>query len=116
MAYSPLKARYDDIGGEGQVPVFPGGDERSDFHDKPSPRRKTNIGIFRILAFSVATLLMLVTLRVGVTRTGPFKLRLPGCFYGNRRPISHVGSNGTGLPSHYTLPSGDKIPSVALGT
>lgn len=28
----------------------------------------------------------------------------------------HRHRNLTALPSHYTLPSGDKIPSVALGT
>jgi len=28
----------------------------------------------------------------------------------------HHNANLTGLPTHYTLPSGDKIPSVALGT
>lgn len=27
-----------------------------------------------------------------------------------------MSSTKNGLPSHYTLPSGDKIPSVALGT
>jgi hypothetical protein len=38
-----------------------------------------------------------------------------GRLFGSSAPMRNA-SAGAALPSHYTLPSGDKIPAVALGT
>ena len=62
-----------------------------------------------ILGISAMVYLALTALR----NTGfpAFKRILAApCRGGNR-----TFGTGQGLPSHYTLPSGDKIPSVALG-
>ncbi|KAK0460029.1 NADP-dependent oxidoreductase domain-containing protein [Desarmillaria tabescens] len=54
--------------------------------------------------------LVFFTLGIGLHRTGFTRSLL-----GAGRCSKYTPSTGEGLPTHYTLPSGDKIPSVALG-
>ncbi|SJL07117.1 related to aldo/keto reductase family proteins [Armillaria ostoyae] len=55
-------------------------------------------------------LLVFFTLGIGLHST-----RFTHSFLGTGRCSRYNSSTGGGLPTHYTLPSGDKIPSVALG-
>ncbi|KAG7444157.1 uncharacterized protein BT62DRAFT_934332 [Guyanagaster necrorhizus] len=54
--------------------------------------------------------LVIFVLGVGLHRAG-----FTHSFLGTRKCASYSLSTTGGLPTHYTLPSGDKIPSVALG-
>jgi hypothetical protein len=62
--------------------------------------------ILTVLAILYATMMGLRYLG----RTGRLPWSSPVC-----RGVHRNVSTGAGLPSHYVLPSGDKIPSVALG-
>ncbi|KAL0577113.1 hypothetical protein V5O48_004866 [Marasmius crinis-equi] len=61
----------------------------------------------------IFALLITACLFYGAFRLG-FAARLPP-FFGEDIQCSGENQTIDGLPSHYTLPSGDKIPSVALG-
>ncbi|KAF9014488.1 hypothetical protein BDZ89DRAFT_1094719 [Hymenopellis radicata] len=71
---------------------------------KPSPAKKRCIA--RILAATVLLVMLLTTSARFISRRG-----LSGIF---GMKCHHSAAFG-GLPTYYTLPSGDKIPSVALG-
>jgi hypothetical protein len=89
-----------------QLPTISEDEQTATFQGCNARKRKKNI--FYILAL-VAT--------IYVAFSG-----LRHIFWSNfgfpEEPWACLGAqnNLSGLPSHYTLPSGDKIPSVALGT
>ena len=80
-------------------------------HNKLNAKRKF-IGVLGIVAVMY---LAFTTLRSsGLASSFKRILSVPCAGSATRHHANF--STGQGLPSHYTLPSGDKIPSVALGT
>lgn len=81
-----------------------------DFPEEPitAPKRSA----LRLVAFASLALIMLVSLGKHAMPAGSTIGRglMRGC--GKGRMLSSTA----GLPTHYMLPTGDKIPSVALGT
>lgn len=76
---------------------------------EPFTRRKKPLGNKRFFLYliSFAALMVAGCSAVRLARSRGFWMTC----YGPRRDQSNLAR----LPSHYTLPSGDKIPSVALG-
>ncbi|QRV84909.1 aldo/keto reductase family protein [Ceratobasidium sp. AG-Ba] len=77
--------------------------------NKPSPRKR----VLRCLGyFLFATVMYTTVLRGFLVRQAPHRM---AC--GGRAGVANVSHDTKlRLPSHYTLPSGDQIPAVALGT
>ncbi|KAG5654321.1 hypothetical protein H0H81_004740 [Sphagnurus paluster] len=71
--------------------------------DTGRPAKSQHRNFFRLLVASTIA----ITMMFGLSRTG-----IPSVFRGCSKGL-HGSANR--LPSHYVLPSGDKIPSVALG-
>ena len=82
--------------------------EADQLHNDFSPFRSAPL--LRSLAFAIK-LFMFSAHRLASHNTGSYKRWA----LVSRRVFSSSGANRTDLPTHYTLPSGDKIPSVALG-
>lgn len=72
-------------------------------------REKIKRVLFYVLTIFTVMFFALQGLKVFVRSSSQFLHHGPGCHGGMHRNLSS-------LPSHYTLPSGNKIPSVALGT
>lgn len=80
-------------------------------HEKLGPsesKKKPNALFIRLLVVFGAMYAILTGVRHLPARS--LRFTLPQCLGGAHRALSTAK-----LPSHYTLPSGDKIPSVALG-
>jgi len=81
--------------------------QNSEANLTPSTRRRSKSILVRVL---VSFILIMVTVSLARHTTLGQRV-LAAC---HRRPKSSPAANK--LPTHYTLPSGDRIPSVALGT
>lgn len=80
------------------------GDEEQQFGVTRAHNRHKRL-LFHILAVAAVMYVSYLGIRA-VARSSKVRMGRP-CHGGHR--------NLSSLPSHYTLPSGDKIPSVALG-
>jgi hypothetical protein len=64
--------------------------------------------------FCIAAIMFVVTRSLFAPKSANYICRFPGhAVNGSFRTLTQDAK--TRLPSHYTLPSGDRIPSVALG-
>ncbi|KAJ7081581.1 NADP-dependent oxidoreductase domain-containing protein [Mycena belliarum] len=79
----------------------------TDVEGQQKPSQPRSRGLKRTAFRIVAVVALMVMLLSGVRHVS--RIALPRCKGGR------LYQNITSLPSHYTLPSGDKIPSVALG-
>jgi hypothetical protein len=102
VAYTPLTASDDveKLAENVNINV-----EEDEYEIPQEKRRCSSFCVLRRLALLALAIMVLPSL----IRNAPRVLRGAGCHRG-------FASNIPGaLPSHYKLPSGDKIPSVALG-
>lgn len=89
------------------LPTAEEGDKTTEGLYQKLRREKTKRLLFHILAGCALMFLAIQGIRA-LARSSGRSMTGPGC-HGPHRNLSS-------LPSHYTLPSGDEIPSVALGT